>query len=160
VSSSCYDPGQGFIGSTTSRSVVTTSFRGEVIVDVEGADSHHRLAFTADIKDGKQAPLDQRLWVEGNLSVDYGGSLGDGESEPFGLVFDPHEMVHALKIPIESVALELNSICGDYAAPVPFEAGCFPFAQHFVTTNMPVAIGLRNADDLEQAAAGFSTQSV
>ena len=58
--------------------------------------------------------LDQQLWVEGNLSVDYGGDLGDGESEPFGLIFDPGEMENALRIPLEQVILEENTICGDY----------------------------------------------
>ena len=154
-----FDPGQGFIGSTTSKSVVTTSYKGDVIVDVEGAKSNHKIALTAHIKDGKQAPLDQRLWVEGNLSVDYGGELKAEESEPFGLVFDPDEMISALKIPLESVELDFNTICGNITGTQPFEAGCFPFAQHFVTTSMPAGIGLKNADDLEKAASEFTNKT-
>jgi len=151
-----YDPGQGFVGASTSKSVVTTSFRGDLIVDVEGAASQHRISLIADIKNGKQTPLDQRLWVEGNLSVDYGGELKDGESDPFALVFDPAEMSNALKIPLENLNIEANTIIGEFTSPEPYETGCFPFAQHFITTNMPVGLGLKNAEDLEQAAIEFS----
>jgi hypothetical protein len=35
--------------------------------------------------------------------------------------------------------------------PTPFEAACFPYAQHFVTTSVPTATTMRTAEDLEQA---------
>ncbi len=150
-----YDPGQGFIGATTSRSVVTTSYKGEVIIDVEGAKTGHRLALSAPATQGKLSLLNQRLWIEGNLSVDYGGSLKDGASDPFGLIFDPKEMESALNIPLETVNVEINTVCGSFIAANPFEAGCFPFAQHFVTTSMPVGTSMKNAQDLEDAALKF-----
>jgi len=34
---------------------------------------------------------------------------------------------------------------------MPFEAACFPYAQHFVTTSVPTATSMRTAEDLEQA---------
>jgi hypothetical protein len=40
--------------------------------------------------------LDQRLWVEGNLSVDYGGELQQS-TKPVSLVFDPKEMQQAMR---------------------------------------------------------------
>ena len=150
-----FDPGQGFIGATTSRSVVTTSYRGDVIVDVEGADSGHRIALSAPVGAGTLAALNQRLWIEGNLSVDYGSTLNDGPSEPFGLIFDPREMESALMIPLEKVSVDINTLCGTYTAKEPYEAGCFPFAQHFVTTSMPKGTNMKNAQDLEDAALSF-----
>jgi len=150
-----YDPGQGFTGATTSRSTVTTSYRGDVIIDVEGAKSGRRLALSAPVTAGIRTPLNQRLWIEGNLSVDYGGSLKDGSSDPFGLIFDPAEMETALKIPPEQVKQEINTICGSFIAAQPYEAGCFPFAQHYVTTSMPVGTSMKDARDLEEAALRF-----
>jgi len=151
-----YDPGRGFTGATTARSVVTTSYRGDVIVDVKGAVSGHELSVTAPVREGVMTALDQRLWVEGNLSVDYGSGLNDGSTDPFGLVFDPGEMATALKIPVDHVSLAANTICGNYIAEKPHEACCFPYAQHFVTTSMPVGTHMKDAHDLEEAVLEFS----
>jgi hypothetical protein len=147
-----FDPGQGFTAPSTERSVVTTSFEGEVIIDVLGKASRSRLDLIAGLQGSAPAPLDQRLWVEGNLSVDYGGGLEGGDSQPFGLIFDPGEMASALKVPLMNVRIEANSLGSGYLDAHPFEAACFPYAQHFVTTSMPVGIGLRDAADLDAAA--------
>lgn len=145
-----YDPSQGFIGPSTSHSVVTTSYLGEVIVDVASAHSNNSLALIADLNNGVRTELDQRLWVEGNLSVDYGGELQQC-TKPFSLVFDPKEMRQALKLPLEDIALCTNTFGGGMLAPMPFEAACFPYAQHFITTSVPTATSMRTAEDLERA---------
>lgn len=145
-----YEPSQGFVGPSTSHSVVTTSYAGEVIVDVASATSANSLSLVADISDGVLTDLDQRLWVEGNLSVDYGGKLQQC-TKPFSLVFDPNEMARALKLPLDGVSLCTNTFGGGMLAPMPFEAACFPYAQHFVTTSVPTATSMRTAEDLEQA---------
>jgi hypothetical protein len=94
--------------------------------------------------------LDQRLWVEGNLSVDYGGELQQC-TKPFSLVFDPKEMAQALKLPLDDISLCTNTFGAGALDPMPFEAACFPYAQHFVTTSVPTATSMRTAEDLEQA---------
>ncbi len=145
-----YDPSRGFIEPSTSHSVVTTSYAGEVIVDVASAKSDNSLALVADLKRGVITELDQRLWVEGNLSVDYGGELQQC-TKPFSLVFDPGEMASALKLPLEDISLCTNTFGGGMLHPMPFEAACFPYAQHFVTTSVPTATTMRTAEDLERA---------
>jgi len=145
-----YDPSQGFIGPSTSHSVVTTSYQGEIIVDVASSKTDNRLILTASMKNGVLTGLDQRLWVEGNLSVDYGGELQQS-TKPFSLVFDPKEMQQALKIPLKDILLCSNSFGGDFLDPRPFEVACFPYAQHFVTTSVPMATSMRTAEDLEQS---------
>ncbi len=145
-----YDPSQGFVGPSTSHSVVTTSYRGEVIVDVKSARTENSLVLVAGLENGEMTELDQRLWVEGNLSVDYGGELQQC-TKPFSLVFDPGEMGRALKLPIEDISLCTNTFGGGMLDPVPFEAACFPYAQHFVTTSVPTATTMRTAEDLEAA---------
>jgi hypothetical protein len=145
-----YDPSQGFIGPSTSHSVVTTSYLGEVIVDIASAQSNNSLTLEANMKNGVLTELDQRLWVEGNLSVDYGGDLQQC-TKPFSLVFDPKEMAQALKLPIEDILLCTNTFGAEILDPKPFEVACFPYAQHFVTTSIPTATTMRTAMDLEQA---------
>lgn len=154
-STNSFDPGQGFISATASRSVVTTSHRGDIIVDMEGTASHNRLSLVSNIREGRSMALNQRLWVEGNLSVDYGGELADGNSDPFALIFDPMEMESALRIPMDRVDVAINSFCEGVTEKKPYEAACFPFAQHFVTTSIPVGMNLKNGDDLEKAVVEF-----
>ena len=145
-----YEPSKGFIGPSTSHAVVTTSYLGEIIVDIESARSGHGLVLVADLKNGVLTELDQRVWVEGNLSVDYGGDL-QLQTKPFSLVFDPQEMARALKLPLDDISLCLNTFGDGMLDPKPYEAACFPYAQHFVTTSVPTATTMRTADDLEQA---------
>ena len=152
-----YDPRRGFTDPSTSRSVVTTSYRGEVIVDVVSAETDSRLALVADLTNGALTDLDQRLWVEGNLSVDYGGELQQC-TKPFSLVFDPGEMQQALKLPLEDISLCTNTFGGSVLDPAPLEAACFPYAQHFLTTSFPTGSALRTAEDLERAVAAMSEE--
>lgn len=145
-----YEPSRGFIGPSTSPSVVTTSYAGEIIIDVASAQCGNSLALIADLNNGVSTELDQRLWVEGNLSVDYGGKLQQC-TKPFSLIFDPKEMAQALRLPLEDISLCTNTFGADMLEPMPFEAACFPYAQHFVTTSTPTATTMRTAADLEDA---------
>lgn len=152
-----YEPSKGFIEPSTSHSVVTTSYRGEIIVDIESAQSNNGLVLVADLNNGVLTELDQRLWVEGNLSVDYGGELQQS-TKPFSLIFDPQEMARALKLPLDDISLCLNTFGEGMLDPTPFEAACFPYAQHFVTTSVPTATTMRTAEDLEQAVTEISDE--
>jgi len=153
-----FDPGKGSTRPSTSRCVVTTTFGGEMLVDVEGRLSRKQLVVTAGLNGGQRTRLEQRLWVEGNLSVDYGGEHG-GDTQPFGLIFDPREMESAQRLKLSDVRVDRNDFGADFLAAKPFEAASFPFAQHFVTTSMPMGIGLRTAVDLENAVSRFSEAS-
>ena len=145
-----YDPSQGFIGPSTSHSIVTTSYLGEIIVDIASSKSDKSLILTADLKKAVLNDLDQRLWVEGNLSVDYGGELQQ-YTKPFSLIFDPKLMRQALKLPLDDILLCTNTFGGEFLDPKPFEVACFPYAQHFITSSVPTATTMRTADDLEKA---------
>ncbi len=151
-----YDPGQGFSGATTSHSVITTTHAGDVLVDVQSKERPNRLSVTAALPGAPMRPLDQRLWVDGNLSVDYGGRLMDDASDPFGLVFDPGEMAQALQVPLEAVAVEANTFGAGFLAPEPFEAACFPYAQHFLTSSYPKANPIRDEEALVDAVRDYA----
>lgn len=146
-----YDPGEGFSAATTSRSVITTSHAGEVIIDVRSTERPHHLEVAAALPSGAMTALDQRLWIDGNLSVDYGGRLMHTGSEPFGLIFDPGEMAQALSIPLDAVDVHRNTFGEAFRAAEPFEAACFPYAQHFLTTSYPQASPIRDQEGLEAA---------
>ncbi len=151
-----YDPGQGFVDGGARGAVVTTTHRGEVVVDVPRAQPARRIAAVADVRAGVETPLDQRLWLEGNLSVSYGGHLDDGRGVPFGLVFEPGEMERALRIPLDAVTLEELSWHEGLFAPEPSVVACFPYAQHFVTGQIPTESDIRSREDLEAAVAAFN----
>ncbi|QKJ20495.1 hypothetical protein [Microbacterium hominis] len=147
-----FDPGQGFSAATTSRAMVTTSHAGEVLVDVRSTHRPNEVTFTAAVGEGVFRPLDQRLWIDGNLSVDYGGRLAHDGSDPFGLIFDPGEMTRALDLPLESVEVRTNTFGAGFLSDRPFEAACFPYAQHFITTSYPQASAIRDQTALVDAA--------
>lgn len=155
TNTSSFDPKRGFIGPTTSRCVITTSYTGEAIVDVKNAHSSQQINYVANLSDTECAVMNERLWIEGNLSVDYGGDL-QGGSNPFGLVFDPNEVSQGQMIPLENLEISLNTYGTSFLDSKPFEAAYFPYAQHFLTTNFPAATSLKNAADLEREATEIS----
>lgn len=155
TNTSSYDPNRGFIGPTTSHCVVTTSYTGDMVVDVKSAKTPHHISFVADFSQAQDAIMNERLWIEGNLSVDYGGDL-QKSTDPFGLIFDPLEVCRGRKIDPERVNIALNTYGTDFLNPVPFEAAYFPYAQHFVTTSFPEATSLKNAVDLEREVTKLS----
>ncbi len=153
-----YDPGQGFSGSSTSHCVITTAHSGELIVDVKSEQRSNHIASVADLGAASMRALDQRLWLEGNLSVDYGGRLLDPESVPFGLIFDPDEVQQALHIPLDAVTIEANTFGDTLMAGEPFEACCFPFAQHYLTTSFPESSPITDREGLKKAAMESSPE--
>lgn len=145
-----YDPGKGFLKPTLAHSVFTSTWKGEILADVKSAQSDNAFRISARAKDCPMKKLDQRLWIEGNLSVDYSGSLGDQSSDPFGLIFDPNEMREAYCIPPEDVRIEELTFGMLSDSATPFEACCFPWAQHFITTTFPMGHEMKNEGDLLQ----------
>jgi len=152
-----YDPGEGFSGATTSRSIITTSHAGDVIVDVRSRERTNHVNVTAALPGAPMRPLDQRLWIDGNLSIDYGGRLMDTSSVPFGLIFDPGEMAQAQDIPLESVSVERNTFGAEFMQAEPFEVACFPYAQHFLTTSYPQPSAIVDQAGLEDAVREFAS---
>ena len=145
-----YDPGRGFIPPDTKNAILTTSFLGELILDVEGLTTKNKIEAYASIRKGEWRALNQDLWIDGNLSVDYGSSLNDYKSKPFGLVFDPEEMKEALYLSPEECEVRVNTFLQGIIAKTPFEVCCFPFAQHFHTTTMPLEHAIKTREDLER----------
>ena len=65
-------------------------------------------------------------------------------------------MAQALNLPLDDISLCTNTFGTDILHPMPFEAACVPYAQHFVTTSVPTATSMRTAEDLERAVNEIS----
>jgi hypothetical protein len=153
-----FDPGQGFVTAGAERCVVTTTHRGTVLVDVVGAN--RRIAVEAELAGAAMEPLDRELWLEGNLSVAYGGGMGDGSDTPLGLVFEPEEMAQALRMPLDRVAIEELSWHPELYEAEPYGSVCFPYAQHFVTSTLPLGLAITDEAGLRQATHDIATGPV
>jgi len=128
-----HDPKKGFCGYNSEKAVFTTSPYKELIVDMKEKDTERRFTLTTRVEEGDMEELDEGLWVEGNMSVDYGAALKDEKSRPFSLIFDPVLMQEAREIPLENIRLEYNSFMNEIIdASSPECAALFPYSQHFI----------------------------
>jgi len=128
-----YDPKNGFCGYNGDPAIFTTTPFGELVVDVKGSASLCEFSVRADLNQGEMEALDEELWVEGNMSVDYGGEMRDESTTPFSLIFDPILMKEAKHIPLNSVEIESNSFLENLIdGGQPECAAVFPYSQHFI----------------------------
>ena len=143
-----YDKKNGLRSPNSSKSVITINHRGKLFVDIMRDDNIRGLTFDANIESGKMTNLDQRLWLEGNLSIGYGKVLSNNNADIFSLKFEPCEVEKALQIPQDNLNLELNSWYPGLFANKPAQIVCFPYAQHFVSDNVGYSSSLKNKDEL------------
>lgn len=143
-----YDPGKGFLPATLKKSIFTTSYDGNIICDIESSKSSTKMDLTVDVNNHNCIYLNQKLWIEGNLSIDYSGELDNGGKDPFGLIFDPMEMKCAQHIQPDQI--QINHLEFGFIKPgmKPFETCCFPFAQHYLTTVFPEGHSMKDGQDL------------
>jgi len=154
-----FDPVRGFIPPSTEHSVLTTSFLGEVVLDVVSKVSKNVIQLNARLNRAKLKPLNQTLWIDGNFSIDYTGGAGDVQTKPFGLIFFSGEMKETIDISSEDVDLINNTFLDGVISKTPFEVLCFPYAQHFYTSTIPMENSMKNKEDLEQRAVEIKRQN-
>lgn len=155
-----HDPKNGFCGYTSDPAVLTTTPYGELLIDFKARKRNREFAVQTDLNKGKLKELDQDLWVEGNLSVDYGGEFADESSKPFSLIFDPVLMKEALEIPIESIEILQNSYLSDIIDfDNPVSAVVFPYSQHFIIKQDLKSSEVMNETDLEDQIKTFLSRS-
>lgn len=161
-----HDPKNGFCGYTCDPALFTTTPYGELLVDIKGRRPNREFSVRADLQRGSPEALDETLWIEGNLSVDYGGELQDDSSKPFSLIFDPVLMKEAVSIPIEHIEIRENSYLGGIIdSDKPAGAAFFPYSQHFIIRQDLRKHEITNESDLENQVktflnrTGFKTMS-
>ena len=155
-----YDPKNGFTGYTSDPGLFTTTPFGELLVDIRNSKKNKEFAVTVDIKKGETLELDECLWIEGNLSVDYGGEVKGDTSEFFSLIFDQNMMKEAVKIPLEDVTIKANSYLSNLIDPLkPTNAVIFPYSQHFIIKQDLGKNDLQNQKELCQQMRSFLRQT-
>ncbi|MEI6237604.1 MAG: hypothetical protein WCP03_03330 [Candidatus Saccharibacteria bacterium] len=146
-----YDNKNGLSAPNINQAVMTTDYNGNLIIDIKKKDGSHKLSLTSDVKKGVMTNLDQRLWLEGNLSIGYGKDLSDDGAAIFALKFEPGEVEKALKIPSLGLSLESNTWYPGLFEKEPSQIACFPYAQHFISDSPGHSSKVKNKDDLESA---------
>ncbi|MGL5540353.1 MAG: hypothetical protein ACRDBX_01830 [Erysipelotrichaceae bacterium] len=145
-----YDPGKGFLPDTLSKSVYTTTYDGKIICEIESKKSSTKMDLIVDVNQHNCINLNQKLWIEGNLSIDYSGKLENGGKDPFGLIFDPMEMKCAQHIQPDQMQINHLEFGFIKEGMQPYEACCFPFAQHYLTTVFPEGHSMKDEHDLNK----------
>jgi hypothetical protein len=143
-----YDKRHGLRSPSSKNAVFTVTHDGRVVVDFQKEDGTNTLKLDCDITNGELRKLDQRLWLEGNLSVGYGRYLNGSQEDMFSLIFDPAEVEDAFEISKRKLNLEWNSWYLDMIAGCPEKIVCFPYAQHFISDSPGSSGGLKNREDL------------
>lgn len=155
-----YDPKNGFCGYTCDPAVFATTYSGELLIEIKNYNSNKEFILTADLEKGDTRELDQSLWLEGNLIVDYGGLLKSEFSEPFSLIFDAGMVKEAVNIPLEQVSIKVNSYLADIIDPLkPENALVFPYSQHFIIKQDLQKYGIKNQKDLDLQIKTFLSSS-
>ena len=133
---------------------------------VKNSTNNKEFNVTVDLEKGDSRALEESLWIEGNLIVDYGGELKSDFSKPFSLIFDPNMMKEAVNIPLEHVSLKANSYLDNIIDPLkPVNALIFPYSQHFIIKQDLEKYGVKNKKDLDLqiktflSRTGFKTMS-
>ena len=155
-----YDPKNGFCGYTCDPAVFTTTYFGELLVDIKNRTNNKEFIVSVDLKKGHSRELDESLWIEGNLTVDYGGEVKSDFSEPFSLIFNSDMVKEAIDIPLEQVSIKSNSYLANIIDPFkPVNAMIFPYSQHFVIKQDLQKYAIRNQKDLDLQAKSFLSRT-
>jgi len=132
----------------STKGLITINYSGRLFVDIKKDDKSRELVFDSEIEKGKMKGLDQRLWLEGNLSIGYGRILSDGNEDVFSLKFDPGEVERALQIPLEALNLISNKWYPGLFEAIPSQVLCFPYAQHFISDSPGRSSNIKNKEEL------------
>ncbi len=151
-----YDPKNCFSGYTADPAVFATTPYGELLVEFAAKASGKEFCLSANLEKGEWRELDEELWVEGNLSIDYGGELKVGSSKPFSLIFDPILMQKAWNMPAGSIEIKRNSyLDGIIDAENSRCAAVFPYSQHFIIKQDLAENAVTNGAELNRRAMDF-----
>jgi len=155
-----YDPKNGFCGYTCDPAVYTITYSRELLVDIKNRSNNKEFILSVDLEKADSRELDESLWIEGNLCVDYGGELKSDFSEPFSLIFDPDMLKEALSIPLEHVSIKANSYLSNIIDPVkPVNAITIPYNQHFIIKQDLQKYAVKNQKDLELQIKSFLSRT-
>lgn len=126
-------PAKGIDDPNANKAVFTTNAKGEIFLDIKEDKTNRQIILNGNLLNGKMRNLDQRLWLEGNLSICYGRNLAGNDDKPFALIYDPAEVKEAMDVPIKDIRVVKNTLFPGLAEVDPVKVVCFPFAQHYIS---------------------------
>lgn len=127
-----HDDKRGLFAGNTSHCVFTTTCDGDILVDIKNETEKRELVVDGNLKAGKEEKIDQRLWLEGNLSVTYGRDLSNNEGLPFAVTFDEKEVEKAFNVSHLDFNIESNTWFPGLFEDKPNKIAYFSYAQHFL----------------------------
>lgn len=157
-----YDPKHGLTKPNTKKGVFTTDYNGIIHLDMKRDDESRNLIFEADMKDALMTPLDKRLWVEGNLSIGYGGRKEDPNQNVFSIKFHPDEFKEALVLDKSNVQIIENSWFQTLLHDEVESVLVFPYAQHYLSDSPGHFSNLKTEEELlkDIQSVDFNTLNV
>lgn len=151
-----YDPKQGFCGYTCDPAFLTATPYGELLVDFQNRKNQNRFTVEANLEAAPWGDLNADLWIEGNMSIDYGGDLRGAQPSPFSLIFDPYLMARAKRLSLDQVRVQANDFLGSIIGPETLvSAAYFPYSQHFIIKQDLPDNAISEKKDLEFRAQEF-----
>jgi hypothetical protein len=143
-----YDPKNILSDPNAEGSIMTIDYDGVIHLEMTN-ENNRKLKFQSDISKGQMKALDERLWVEGNLSINYGKDKVDKKTDPFALIFDPKEFEKALNIELDDIEITENQWFPGLFETEPSKLLCFPYAQHFMSDSPGHYTHINNKKELE-----------
>ncbi|MDO4807702.1 MAG: hypothetical protein Q4A07_10685 [Coriobacteriales bacterium] len=155
-----YDRAFGLRAPSAPQSVVTTTADARVVVDVKDPKGERASKYDVSLRGATMRRLDERLWLEGNLSIGYGPQLSPDDPAVFSLTFRPEEMTEALDIPALALEHAFTSWCGEVLDKDPACVVCFPFAQHLLCDSPGSASEVGSIEELRRRAGSVDFNKV
>lgn len=125
-------PKEGVVDKNCTKAMITTSSKGDLIIDFKEDPTDRQLTLKGNIGNGKIRPLYQPIWIAGNTSIGHRKDWSEKNDDPFAVIFDPAEVENALDIPLEDVHLTKNTLFPGMAESELCKVLCFPFTQHYI----------------------------
>lgn len=138
---------QGLTSPTTKHFINTIDYNANLIVDIKGVGTK-RLIFDANVIDSKRVKLDDKVWLDGNLSIIYGGKYNSSSEKPFSLKFEIGEVENGMLIKSENLNLVTNSFVSDLIGTKPVHLIYFPFAQHFLSDSPMYFSDVKSSEEM------------
>ena len=155
-----YDQASGLRAPSAPHSVVTTTADGRVVVDVRDQKGERASKYDVTLNGTTMRRLDERLWLEGNLSIGYGPQLSPEDPAVFSLTFRPEEMTEALDVPTSALEHASTSWHDEMLEEAPARVVCFPFAQHLLCDSPGSASETGSVEELRLKAEGVDFDKV
>jgi hypothetical protein len=153
-----YDQAHGLRSPNCKTAIFEIDHNADIYSEIVN-NSNRKLIFNINIKNAQFKKLNQRLWLEGNLSIGYGTNLSK-TPDIFSLKFEPHEVAEAYTIPVKSANISCNNWFSGLFANSPSQIVCFPYAQHFVSDSPGYSSNIKNKAELVDSINKIDFQKI